>query len=112
MAAGATDRVRDAQDIVGLLIRDVARKSESMTPLTEDEQRAIAYRYTELQLAIDQGSSDVARKYEALCNVYRGKSHKFLYSFASARDKRHWAWRLEMYLFAEIEPQFWPTNRH
>ena len=73
-----------------------------MTPLTEDEQRAIAYRYTELQSAIDQGSSDVARKYDA----------KFLHSFASARDRRHWAWQLEMYLFAEIEPQFWPTEGH
>ena len=83
-----------------------------MTPLTEDEQRAIAYRYTELQSAIDQGSSDVARKYDALCDVYRGKSHKFLHSFASARDRRHWARQLEVYLFAEIEPQFWPTGGH
>jgi hypothetical protein len=83
-----------------------------MAPLTEDEQRAIAYRYTELQSAIYQGSSDVTKQYDALCNVYRGKSHKYLHSFASAPDKRHWAWQLEMYLFAEIEPQFWPTEGH
>ena len=76
-----------------------------MTPLTEDEQRAIAYRYTELQSAI-HGGSGTARKYDALCKVYRGRSRKFLHSFVSASDKRHWAWQLEMYLFAEIEPQF------
>ncbi len=83
-----------------------------MTPLTGDEQRAIAYRYTQLQSAIDRGSPLVARKYDALCKVYRGKSRKFLQSFASARDKRRWAWQLELYLFAEIEPQFWPTEGH
>ena len=82
-----------------------------MTPLTEDEQRAIAYRYTELQSAIDRGRG-VVRKYDALCRVYRGKSSKFLHGFASARDKRHWAWQMEIYLFAEIEPQFWPAKRH
>ena len=80
-------------------------------PLTADEQRAIASRFTDLQSAIDRGSR-VSRKYEALCKVYRGKSRKFLHSFASARDKRHWAWQLEMYLFAEIDPEFWPTQGH
>ncbi len=83
-----------------------------MTPLTEDEQRAIAYRYTQLQSAIDRGSPLVARKYDALCKVYRGRSRKFLHSFASARDQRLWSWQLEMRLFAEIEPQFWPTEAH
>ena len=83
-----------------------------MLKLTDDEQRAIAFRYTELQSAIDQGSPDVAGKYDALCNVYRGKSNKFLHSFALARNKRHWARQLEIYLFAEIEPQFWPTEEH
>ena len=83
-----------------------------MTPLTDDEQRAIASRYTELQSAIDQGHSDVAGKYDALCKVYRGKSHKFLHGFTAAHDKRHWARQLEMHLFAEIEPQFWPTPGH
>lgn len=83
-----------------------------MTPLTEDEQRVIAYRYTALQSAIDRGSPGVAGKYDALCSVYRGKSRKFLHTFAAAHDKRHWAFQLEMYLFAEIEPQFWPTKGH
>ena len=83
-----------------------------MTPLAEDEQRAIAYRYTELQSAINRGSPAVSRKYEALCKVYRGKSREFLNSFASARDKVRWARQLELYLFAEIEPQFWPTEGH
>ena len=68
-----------------------------VAPLTADEQRAIAYRYTELQSAI-HGGSCTARKYD--------RSRKFLHSFVSASDKRHWAWQLEMYLFAEIEPQF------
>jgi len=80
--------------------------------ITDAEQRAIAYRYTELQSAINRGGPGVARKYDALCRVYRGKSRRFLHSFASARDKRRWAWQLEGYLFAEIEPQFWPTERH
>ncbi len=82
-----------------------------MTPLTEQEQRAIASRFTELQSAIDRGSR-VVRKYDALCEVYRGKSRKFLLSFASARDAHHWAWQMEQYLFVEIEPQFWPTEGH
>jgi hypothetical protein len=85
------------------------RESREKQPrLTEDAQRAIAFHYTELQSAIEQGRPDVAGKYEALCNVYRGKSNKFLHSFASARNKRQWARQLEIYLFAEIEPQFWP----
>jgi hypothetical protein len=89
------------------------RESREKQPrLTEDEQRAIAFHYTELQSAIDQGRPDVAGKYEALCNVYRGKSNKFLHSFALARNKRQWARQLEIYLFAEIEPQFWPTEEH
>ncbi len=82
------------------------------SPLTADEQRAIAYRFTSLQSAIERGRPTVARKYEALCKVYRGKSSKFLHSFASARDKRHWAWQMERYLFAEIDPEFWPTKGH
>jgi hypothetical protein len=85
---------------------------DSVTPLTDDEQRAIAYRYTELLSAINRGDPDVGREYDALRKVYRGKSREFLHSFASARDKRRWAWRLELYLFAEIEPQFWPTEGH
>ena len=86
--------------------------SDSVTPLTEDEQRAIAYRYTELQSAINRGSPAVGRKYNALCKVYKGKSRKFLNSFASARDKGRWARQFELHLFAEIEPQFWPTKEH
>ena len=82
-----------------------------MTPLTEHQQRAIASRFTELQSAIEQGSR-VTRKYDALCKVYRGRSRTFLLSFDSARDTRHWAWQMEQYLFAEIEPQFWPTKNH
>ena len=80
-------------------------------PLTEHEQRAIASRFTELQSAIERGSR-VTRKYDALCEVYLGRSRTFLLSFASARDRRHWAWQMEQYLFAEIEPQFWPTEKH
>jgi hypothetical protein len=80
-------------------------------PLTEQEQRAIAFRFTELQSAIERGSR-VTRKYDALCQVYLGRSRTFLLSFASARDPRHWAWQMEQYLFAEIEPQFWPTEKH
>jgi len=59
-----------------------------------------------------RGSPTLPRKYDALCKVYRGKSNKFLHSFASTRDKRHWSWQLEMYLFAEIDPEFWPTKGH
>ena len=69
--------------------------SDSVTPLAEDEQRAIAYRYTELQSAINRGAP-VGRNYDALCKVYRGKSRKFLNSFASARDKVRWARQLEL----------------
>lgn len=83
-----------------------------MIELTADEQRAIASRFTELQSAIERGRPGVARKYDALCKVYRGRSRKFLHSFASVRDKRHWTWQMERYLFAEIEPQFWPTEDH
>ena len=54
----------------------------------------------------------MTRKYDALCKVYLGRSRTFLLSFASARDTRHWAWQMEQYLFAEIEPQFWPTEKH
>ena len=54
--------------------------SDSVTPLAENAQRAIAYRYTELQAAINRGSPAVGRKYGALCKVYRGKSRKFLNS--------------------------------
>ena len=54
----------------------------------------------------------MARKYDALCKVYRGRSRAFLHSFASVRDERHWAWQMEQYLFAEIEPKFWPTEKH
>jgi hypothetical protein len=85
---------------------------EKQSRLTEDEQLAIAFRYTELQSAIHQGGPDVAGKYDALCHVYRGKSNKFLHSFALARNKRHWARLLKIYLSAEIEPQFWPTEEH
>jgi len=85
---------------------------QSVTPLTEHEQRAIASRFTELQLAIEQGRPGVARKHEALRKVYRGRSRTFLHSFASARDRRHWTWQMEQYLFAEIEPRFWPTEDH
>ena len=89
-----------------------ARRPRRQFTLTEDEQRAIAYRYTQLQSAIDRGSPLVAPKYDALCKVYRGRSRKFLHSFASARDQRLWSWQLEMRLFAEIEPQCWPTKAH
>ena len=82
------------------------------TPVTADEQRAIADRFTALQSAIERGRPDVVRKYEALCEVYRGRARRFLHSFATARDKRRWAWQMEQYLFAEIEPQFWPTENH
>jgi hypothetical protein len=78
------------------------------SPLTADEQRAIASRFTALQSAIERGSPTLPRKYEALRKVYRGKSRKFIHSFGSTRNKRHWAWQLEMYLFAEIDPEFWP----
>ena len=81
------------------------------SPLTADEQRVIASRFTALQSAIERGSP-LPRKYEALCKLYRGKSRGFLHSFASTRDKRHWAWQLEMYLFAEIDPEYWPTKGH
>jgi hypothetical protein len=77
------------------------------SPLTADEQRAIASRFIALQSAIERSRPGVARKHASLCKVYRGKSRKFLHDFASARDKRRWAWQLEQYLFAEIDPEFW-----
>ena len=78
-----------------------------MTPLTDDEHRAIVRAFTALQVAIQDNAADVQAKYERLRDVYRGESPGYVDAFPGVGDRPVWLRQLRMYLAEEIEGQFW-----
>ena len=82
-----------------------------MTPLSDDEKRAITKRFQRFKRALADNDPDVGAKYSAFLSTYRGESRAFVDGFAGVRDqdKPRWIRQLATYLMDEIEPSFWSS---
>ena len=80
-----------------------------MTPLTDDEKRAIVAAFKELERAIREASGDVADRYGIFCRAYRGDSRAYVDAFSQASDRMRWIGQLRRYLMDEIDNSFWAT---
>lgn len=82
-----------------------------MTPLSDDEKRAVTKRFQSFKRALADNDPDVRAKYSAFQSTYRGDSRAFVDGFdgVSERDKPRWIRQLETYLIDEIEPSFWSS---
>ena len=109
MIIGASASTSPQSALVPFLL-DCPQQGVPMLPLTDEEKRAIVYRFTDLQSAIEREATDMAAKYRAFQSAYHGDSRAFVESFErlhTAVEQRRWVRQLRIYLDEEIEPTFW-----
>ncbi len=78
-----------------------------MTPLTDEEKRAVVEGYRLLQAATD---GELNERVAHFTTVYRGDLQTYLSDFQRASDKGKWVAELGTRLQNEIEPEFWVSS--
>jgi hypothetical protein len=82
-------------------------EDDDMTPLTDEEKKAIVESFQLLKTAIIRQGPDEDARFKDFQQQYRGDLRSYVDKFPTANDKRDWVGQLGMYLHDEIEPQFW-----
>ena len=80
---------------------------DDMTPLTDEEKRAIVECFQLLKTAIIRQAPDKDARFKDFQQQYRGDLRSYVDKFPIANDKPDWVGQLGMYLHDEIEAQFW-----
>ena len=80
-----------------------------MTPLNENEKRGIVEAYKAVVNAIRKDAASAATKaaFEAFQWTYRGDSRAYVDMFPEPYQRANWVGQLGIYLYHEIEPDFW-----
>ena len=77
-----------------------------MTPLTDEEKKAIVESFQLLKTAIIRQGPDEDARFKDF-QQYRRDLRSYVDKFPIANDKPDWVGQLGMYLHDEIEAQFW-----